>query len=80
MNLSRKPQIFPPFTHFKCAEFFSLGANTCLKLKQIEGAIIWCDKGLAVSFLYPVQRPSFFSIEIFMCAYENKNCGEFSKP
>ena len=31
--------------------FFSLGANTCLKLKQFEEAIIWCDKGLAVSFL-----------------------------
>ena len=35
--------------------FFLLGANTCLKLKRIEEAINWCDKGLAVSFLYLVH-------------------------
>ncbi|CAH3028928.1 unnamed protein product, partial [Porites evermanni] len=27
------------------------GASACLKLKQFEEAMIWCDKGLAVSFL-----------------------------
>ena len=58
------------------SRLFSLGAKTCLKLKQLEEAINWCDKGLAVSFLYPVHRPSVFSIEIFMCAKENKNCGD----
>ncbi|CAH3182469.1 unnamed protein product [Porites lobata] len=41
------------------------GANACLKLKQSEEAIIWCDKGLAVSFLCPVSRLSFFSFGIF---------------
>ena len=31
--------------------FFSLGANAYFKLKQFQEAIIWCDKGLTVSFL-----------------------------
>ena len=62
------------------SRLFSLGARTCLKLKQLEEAINWCDKGLAVSFLYPVHRPSFFSIEIFMCTKENKNWKGFIKP
>ena len=34
---------------------FLLGANACVKLKQFEEAIIWCDKGLAVSFLRRIQ-------------------------
>ena len=33
------------------SNFFSIGANACVKLKQFEEAIIWCEKGLAVSFL-----------------------------
>ncbi|KAM7447289.1 Tetratricopeptide repeat protein 4 [Porites harrisoni] len=41
------------------------GANTCLKLKRIEEAINWCDKGLAVSFLYLVHRPSVKLREIY---------------
>ena len=62
------------------SRLFSLGAKTCLKLKQLEEAINWCEKGLAVSFLYRVHRPSFFSIVIFMCANENRNCKGFIKP
>lgn len=31
-------------------DFVLLGANTCVKLKQFDEAIVWCDKGLAVSF------------------------------
>ena len=38
--------------------FFSLGANTCFKLKKFEEAIIWCDKGLAVSFLRWIHAAS----------------------
>ena len=38
-------------TNDEWVNFVSLGASACLKLKQFEEAIIWCDKGLAVSFL-----------------------------
>ena len=38
--------------------FISLGASACLKLKQFEEAIIWCDKGLAVSFLRLIHAAS----------------------
>ncbi|CAH3190037.1 unnamed protein product, partial [Porites evermanni] len=31
------------------------GAKACVKLKQFEEAIIWCDKGLAVSFLRRIR-------------------------
>ena len=34
---------------------FLPGANACVKLKQFEEANIWCDKGLAVSFLRRIQ-------------------------
>ena len=79
MNLSRKPDFFLHLIISNESTFFTRREDL-LKLKQLEEAINWCDKGLAVSFLYPVHRPSFFSIEIFMCAKENKNCGAFIKP
>ena len=34
---------------------FLLGAKACVRLKQFEEAIIWCDKGLTVSFLRRIQ-------------------------
>ena len=34
-----------------CAFFFSFtGASACVHLERFDEAIIWCDKGLAVSF------------------------------
>ena len=66
MNLSRKPEFFLHLLILN-AQNFLLGANTCLKLKQFEEAIIWCDKGLTVSFLYTFHRPSF-SLLISSCA------------
>ena len=57
MNVSSKPEFFLHLLILNAP--FSLGANTCLKLKQFEEAIIWCDKGLTVSFLYTFHRPSF---------------------
>ena len=41
---------------------FLLGANACVKLKQFEEAIIWCDKGLSVSF---VRRTKFSQYNYF---------------
>ena len=38
---------------------FLLGANACVKLKQFEEAIIWCDKGLAVSFRRRIQNSQY---------------------
>ena len=31
-------------------KFLSPGASACVHLNQFEEAIMWCDKGLAVSF------------------------------
>ena len=39
--------MIPKFTLF----YFPSGASACVKLKQFEEAIKWCEKGLAVSFI-----------------------------
>ena len=58
----------------KWVDFFSLGANTCLKLKKFEEAIIWCDKGLAVSFLRWIHATSLhnycFFFLLLICHYQ----------
>ena len=45
-------------TNDKWVNFVSLGARACLKLKQFEEAMIWCEKGLAVSFLRSIHAAS----------------------
>ena len=52
-------------TNDKWVNFVSLGASACLKLKQFEEAIIWCDKGLAVSFLRSIHAASLHMTIIF---------------
>ena len=44
----------------------SIGANACVKLKQFEEAIIWCEKGLAVSFLRRIQISQYNIITSFI--------------
>ena len=48
------------------SNFFSIGANACVKLKQFEEAIIWCEKGLAVSFLRRIQISQYNIITSFI--------------
>ena len=48
------------------SNFFSIGANACVKLKQFEEAIIWCEKGLAVSFLRRTQISQYNIITSFI--------------
>ena len=76
MNLSRKTQFFLHLLILNAANF-SLGANTCFKLKQFEEAIIWCEKGLTVSFLYPVQRPSFSLLRSSFACTKIKTAGVY---
>ena len=48
------------------SNFFSIGANACVKLKQFEEAIIWCEKRLAVSFLRRIQISQYNIITSFI--------------
>ena len=44
---------------------FFTGANACVKLKQFEEAVIWCDRGLTVSFLRRIQISQYNIITSF---------------
>ena len=39
------------------------GASTCVQLKKFDEAIIWCNKGLAVSFP-KVDSQNYFHFEL----------------
>ena len=75
MNLSWKSEAYLSFMrNDKWVDFVSLGASTCVKLKQFEEAIFWCDKGLAVSFLRWIHAVSlhnycFFTFNMSLSTY-----------
>lgn len=52
--------MMPKFTLFH----FPSGANACVKLKQFEEAIKWCEKGLAVSFITDASMENICRVQM----------------
>ena len=55
-----------------------LGTSACVQLNQFEEAIMWCDKGLAVSFIADNKTltknivPIYFLSFILICTTSSK--------